>query len=203
MTDDAMAPTPCAPRRRRRVRSVTPFAALVGLVLVAAACGGGSASPGVASLGPTTTTTSPAGAQRGSNATNYADAVSYSQCMRTHGVPNMPDPNSQGNFLFQSGKVNGQSGINPGSSLYVKADRTCSHLLPNGGQMTPAEQQQALAKTLKFVQCMRTHGLPNMADPTTRNGGITLRVPAGEGPNSPKFQAAQKACQSLSPLGGP
>ena len=40
----------------------------------------------------------PSGSQGASNATNYADGVAYAACMRTHGVPNMPDPNSQGNF---------------------------------------------------------------------------------------------------------
>jgi len=172
---------------------------LAGLALAASACGaGGSASPGVASLGSTTTaTTTPAGAQGGNKATNYA--VAYAQCMRTKGVPNMPDPDSNGDFLFKGGRVNGQSGVEPGSSQYQKADRECSHLLPNGGQMTPAEQQQAIAQTLKFVQCMRTHGVPDMPDPRTTNGGIVL---GGRGldPGSPTFQAAQKACRSLSPF---
>jgi hypothetical protein len=144
----------------------------------------------------------PEAAQDGNKAANYADAVAYAGCMRTHGVPNMPDPTSNGSFLDNRGTVNGVKGVEPNSSAFQKADKACSHLLPNGGQLTPAEQQQALARTLKFVQCMRTHGEPNMADPVASNGGISLRVPAG-GPNSPQFLAAQKACRSLSPLGGP
>jgi hypothetical protein len=177
--------------------------ALAALCILAAACGGGgAASPGVASLGSTTTTAAADGAQSGNNAANYADAVAYAACMRTHGVPNMPDPNSEGNFLFKGGSINGVQGVDPRSSEYQKADKACSHLLPNGGQMTPAEQQQALSQALKFVQCLRTHGLPNMADPTTQGGGISLRLPAG-GPNSPQFQAAQKACKAFMPGGGP
>jgi hypothetical protein len=122
--------------------------------------------------------------------------------MRSHGVPDMPDPNAEGSFLFKAGKVNGVSGVDPESPLFRSADSTCSRLLPNGGKMSPAEQQQALAQTLKFVACMRTHGEPTMSDPVVSNGGIELRVPAG-GANSPQFQAAQKACQSLSPGAGP
>jgi hypothetical protein len=181
-------------------------AALLGTLAAAflfAACGdGGFASPGVASLGSASTTTVPEAAQGGNKAANYADAVAYAGCMRTHGVPNMPDPTSNGSFLDNRGTVNGVKGVEPNSSAFQKADKACSHLLPNGGQLTPAEQQQALARTLKFVQCMRTPGEPNMADPVASNGGISLRVPAG-GPNSPQFLAAQKACRSLSPLGGP
>jgi len=198
-----LLPAP-SPLRRGLRRRLGLLVVLAGLVLAASACGGGgSASPGVASLGSATTTMAPAAAQGGNKATDYADAVAYAACMRTHGTPNMPDPNSEGNFLFKGGKVNGQSGVEPGSPTYQKADKACSHLLPNGGQMTPAEQQQALATTLKFVQCMRTHGVPNMPDPTTSNGGIELRGPAGLGPNSPTFQAAMKACRSLAPGGGP
>jgi len=174
------------------------------VALLFAACGGGSpGSPGVANLGSATTTTTPAGAeQSGNKATNYADAVSYAACMRTHGVPNMPDPTSNGSFLNQRGTVNGVAGVDPNSSAFQKADKSCSRLLPNGGHLTPAEQQQLVANALKYVQCLRTHGLPNMPDPITSGGNIALRIPAG-GPNSPQFEAAQKACRSLSPLGGP
>lgn len=66
--------------------------------------------------------------------------------------------------------------------------------------MTAAEQEQALAQALKFVACLRKHGLANMQDPIESDGGIELRGPPG-GPNSPVFQAAQKACQAFA-LGG-
>ena len=194
-----------APRQAKRprvCRAGLPALAVVAIASLAAACGG-SASPGVASLGSTTTTTTPASAaQSTSKATNYADAVAYANCMRTHGEPNMPDPNSNGDFLDVRGTLNGVKGIDPNSSQYEKADKACSHLLPNGGQMTAGEQQQALAQALKFVACLRTHGLPNMPDPVASGGGIALRVPKG-GPNSPQFRAAQTACRSFMPGGGP
>ncbi len=194
----------CHHVRRLRARTLGPFAiALVGLAVVVSACSGGSASPGVASLGSTTTTTNAASAaQNTSKATNYVDAVAYAQCMRTHGVANMPDPTSNGSFLFNRGALNGARGIDPDSSQYQKADTLCRHLLPNGGQPTPAELAQAVAHALKYVACLRDHGLPNMPDPVESGGGIALHGPPGIGPNSPKFQAAQKACQSFLP-GGP
>ena len=191
--------------RRSVGRRLETAVVLVGLVVAATACGGGSAMPGVANLGSsaTTSTTVPTVAAAGDKAADYADAVAYAGCMRSHGVPDMPDPDSNGNFLVKGGQVNGVKGVVTNSAAaYQKADNACSHLLPNGGQMTPAEQQQAIAQALKFVQCMRTHGVPNMPDPKTSNGGIAL---GGRGldPRSPSFQAAQKACRSLSPFPSP
>jgi hypothetical protein len=62
---------------------------------------------------------------------------------------------------------------------------------------------EAMARLLKAAQCMRSHGVPNFPDPTESNGGqaIGFHV-SGIDPNSPQFQAAQKACRSLSPLLG-
>jgi hypothetical protein len=123
--------------------------------------------------------------------------------MRTHGVPNMPDPTSSGQFITKAGTLNGVSGVDQSSPQYASANKACKHLLPDGGQFTPAEQQQALAKLLKYAQCMRTHGVPNMPDPTSAGRGVGLGLPAGVDPNSPQYQSAEAACRSLQPsLGG-
>ena len=55
---------------------------------------------------------------------------------------------------------------------------------------------------LAFSACMRSHGVPSFPDPTS-NGGISIQVQPGSGidPNSPAFQSAQRACQSLLPAG--
>ena len=120
--------------------------------------------------------------------------------MRSHGVPNFPDPNAQGGIVA--------NGIDTGSSTFHAAANGCRHLLPNGGQPTPAQQAQALAQALKFSQCMRSHGISGFPDPQSLpGGGIRIAIRAGQGsnlnPTNPQFQAAQKACQSLNPLGGP
>ncbi len=179
-------PPPCTRLRRIGLLVV----ALVGVGLLVAACGDGSSSPGGAAPG-------------GSTTSNYKDAVAYAQCMRTHGVPNMPDPTSSGQFITKAGTLNGVSGVDQSSPQYASANKACEHLLPDGGQFTPAEQQQALAKLLKYAQCMRTHGVPNMPDPTTAGRGVGLGLPAGVDPNSPQYQSAEAACRSLQPgLGG-
>jgi len=185
-----------------RLSGAVPLAfVIVGVGVLAAACGGGSAGPGVASLGPASSTTTLATvSQGGIGSANYTDAVSYAQCMRSHGIVNFPDPNSQGDFLLTK-----STHFDPNTRRFNSADKACRHLLPNGGQITPAEQQQMLAAALKFVACMRAHGLPTFPDPTTSGNRVGIRIGPASGirPNSPKFQAAQKACQPLLMAGQP
>jgi len=192
--------------------------------LLVAACGSSPNNASVAHLGITTTTNaagspgvsppatsdssgpsggsgpaSGSGPQRGfaiATGGTGADALAFSECMRSHGVPNFPDPNAQG--VIQG------SGINPSSSSFQAANKDCRHLLPNGGVPTPAEQAKALAQALKMSQCMRSHGITDFPDPQTGAGGgiqISLHSTPGSdlNPNSPKFQAAQKACPSFRP----
>ncbi len=167
--------------------------ALTGLALAAAACSGGSAAPQVASLGSTTTVASAPASQGGASSASYAKAVSYASCMRTHGVPNMPDPNSKGQFLSVKGVLNGVD-VDTGSSQYAKANKDCQHLLPNGGAPTAAGLQKALTKALQLVACMHHHGFPTMPDPSTSGDGLSLRPPAGVSLSSPQLQAAMRAC---------
>ena len=169
-----------------------------------AACGG-SPSSGVANLGSTTTTTQTSSSQTagsgGSTASKYKAALAYVGCMRSHGVSNFPDPTSDGqiNVKFAYGGKDGapaSSGIDRMSPQYISADQTCRHLLP-GGVPTPAQNQQALAKELKFAQCMRSHGVSNFPDPT--NAGVVRLI--GVDQNSPQYRRAQKACEALVPGG--
>ncbi len=123
---------------------------------------------------------------------NFTKALKYSACMRAHGVPNFPDPSSSGVIQFGS-----STGINPSSPQFKRAQASCRGYLPDGGKMTPAEQQKALAQALKFAQCMRTHGVLGFPDPTANGGGVGFQLKSGSGvdPTSPAFQAAQKACR--------
>jgi hypothetical protein len=188
--------------RRRLWSAILGLLTLIAVGLLAGGCGGGSASPEVASIGSTTLASVSAAAQGGNKATDYLDAVKYAGCMRTHGVVNFPDPTSGGDFLFHSGKLNGSSGVNPNSAQFVSANKACQHLLPNGGQPTAAETQHIVAQTLKLAQCMRSHGVPNFPDPTVSNGNVSIRFGgAGNDPRSPQFRAANNACKQYSPGG--
>jgi hypothetical protein len=170
---------------------------LVGVGLLTAACGG-SPSAGVASIGSTTTATS---AGSGGNTPTFQHALRYVDCMRAHGVPNFPDPSSDGqiNVDFAHGGKDGSPaspGIDRMSPQYISADQTCRHLLP-GGVPTPEQNQQALAEDLKYAQCMRSHGVANYPDPNPNNPNVVRLI--GVDMNSPRFLAAQKTCNTLVP----
>lgn len=161
------------------------------LILVAAACGGGSASPGVASIGSTTSTTSATASQGRSSSSTYADAVAYAQCMRAHGVGNFADPTSTGNFLFK-----GSGSANPANNPNISsANKACAHLLPNGGQPTAAQQQKVAAAALTYAQCMRAHGVLNFPDPGP-GGGINLGGNESIDQNTPQFKVALNTCRT-------
>lgn len=59
---------------------------------------------------------------------------------------------------------------------------------------------------LAFIACMRTHGEPNMPEPSfSKNGrSASIDINAGSGidPNSPRFLGATKACEHLLPNKG-
>jgi hypothetical protein len=173
--------------------------AVVGLSMLAAACGGGSTGAKVAQVG-TTSSTKGSGSSSASRAGN---PTAYSACMRSHGVPNFPDPDSKGRIKITSGvSANGQkTGVDVHSPQFDRARKACDNLLPNGGRPTAAEQQQEQQQMLKFAQCMRSHGVPKFPDPKA-GGMMTLGAKTGVDPNTPAFQAAQKTCQKLVP-GGP
>jgi hypothetical protein len=119
--------------------------------------------------------------------------------MRGHGVANFPDPNNDGQIIFNfaSGGKDGalaSSGIDRMSPTYISADQSCRHLLP-GGVLTPAQNQLELTQELKFALCMRGHGVTNYPDPTT--AGVVRLL--GVDTNSSLYLKAQKVCQILVP----
>jgi hypothetical protein len=170
--------------------------------LLAAGCGGGSSGARVAQVGTTTTNTSGSSSSGGSGKGN---AAAFSACMRKNGVPDFPDPDSNGNIRITGGrdKSGRMFGLDPNSSQFKRAQKACRKLQPNGGKPTPQEQAREQQQALKFSQCMRSHGVPKFPDPKfTPNGGSLLRIGKDVNPNSPQFKAAQKACSKLVP-GGP
>jgi hypothetical protein len=167
---------------------------MVGLSLLAAGCGSSPSAGGVAQVTTNKTGTnsaSPSGSGKG-------DPAAYSVCIRKHGVPNFPDPDSQGRIHF--GVQNGQTGVD--TAQFAKAQNACKSLQPNGGAPSPQAQAKAVKQMLQFGQCMRSHGVPKFPDPKVSSGGgagITLSKNSGVDPNSPQFKAAQQACQTLVP----
>jgi hypothetical protein len=80
--------------------------------------------------------------------------------VRQHGVPNFPDPDSNGN---PPANVKQIARSNP---QFPAANSACVHLLPNGNQPAQADPQQAWSDYRHFAGCMRSHGVSNFPDPT-------------------------------------
>lgn len=81
--------------------------------------------------------------------------------MRSHGVPNFPDPNASGGFSIGPG-------IHPRSRAFKAAQSKCQSLmgLPLPGSTTHPTAEQ-LARMVKVSHCMRQHGITDFPDPTT------------------------------------
>jgi hypothetical protein len=161
-------PRRTASRRTAAWRTAAPAVALVTIAGLAAACGGGASTP--------------------AGHSNFDIALAYARCMRTHGDLNWPDPNSQGQFV----KTKSDSAA---FQAPASAYRDCQHLLPNGGQLTTAEQNAVTPLMLKFTGCMRSHGILNFPDPIVNAQGAVFDPPKGLDPNSPQVTAARHACQ--------
>jgi hypothetical protein len=78
-------------------------------------------------------------------------ALKFSQCMRTHGVPNFPDPKFSGGGTRLTLKATGTNRIDPNSSQFQAAQKTCQSDLPRppGAKGGPggavADSSQAVA----------------------------------------------------------
>lgn len=194
MKTDTTPTTHHRPHRRPRLAAGALVAALAGVAVLAAACGGGPPIAGVAHLGSTTTTTGVSGSGS-TGAGKNGGLLAYSQCMRSHGLPDFPDPNSQGVIEGKSSSASGgnASDLNPNSPTYQAAQKACQKYASAG--TTPADQAQQLAQALKYAACMRSHGVTDFPDPTVVNGQIEF---SGSGiGRSPDYQSANTACQSL------
>lgn len=150
--------------RLRRARLLIAVPALLALPL--AACG----SPGSSSSAAPAASAS-SGSQSGTAA--------FAQCVRSHGVPDMPDPQN-GHFIMNSAV---QSNPNLQSAL-----QACEHLLGAGGLGSGPNNPAGL----NFAHCMQTHGVPQFPDPAA-NGAIN--VPSSVR-NSAQFPKAEQECQS-------
>jgi hypothetical protein len=94
-------------------------------------------------------------------------ALAYSRCMRAHGVPKFPDPNSGGGFPKVSLEQLGVS-----TTVFQTAQNRCRYLLPNGGSgPSQTEVQQIMSGMLQFARCMRSHGVADWPDPVIDAGG--------------------------------
>ena len=102
----------------------TPVAAAAAFSLLAAGCGGSGRAPGAAG----SSTTAAGTTQNG--------AVAFTRCMRSHGVPNFPDPPPIGARAPKPSPS--QLGVS--SSAFQAAASACDRLTANGGRPESAAQ---------------------------------------------------------------
>ena len=127
---------------------------------------------------------------KGSASDTHAQGVRYADCMSSHGVSNFPDPSPGGGFDLRA------LGAEAGSPTFLAAQTACAKLQP-GGSARPApftgeQEQQMVAK----ADCIRTHGVPNLPDPTTVGPGTFGEpyLPPGWNLEAPAVVKAMKAC---------
>ncbi|MDE3133099.1 MAG: hypothetical protein KGL15_03430 [Acidobacteriota bacterium] len=167
-----------------------PFALLVSaaaLALLVAACGGSRKPP-------------PSSASTGGSSQNSGvrDAYRYSACMRTHGVTNFQDPHVKTNGNSVAVAIHVDPAIT-GSPAFKSAQKTCAHILPNGGNgPTQAQLHARTEAILAFAKCMRQHGFPRFPDPNSQ-GQLPPAALAKAGINlqQPAIKPAADACASV------
>ena len=157
-------------------RSPAAFAAVISASVVAA-CGSSSTRSGTdAGGGP---------------------LLKYAQCMRGHGVPNFPDPRRTGGLVIPND-------MNTQAPAFRSAEQACAGLGPSGaGSMQSSESRKL--QLLAIARCMRAHGVPSFADPTSSPpppssgnaigaNGWYLALGTAQERRSPAFKQAAARC---------
>jgi hypothetical protein len=184
------------------MRTVAAIMVTTSLALLAAACGGSSGSD-IARLGSTAAQSSPSSAGSGGSSdagrSTHADALRYSQCMRSQGIIDFPDPSANGTFAIPGAGPNRD--LNRDNPSFQVAERACQRYSPQQN-MSPAQHAQLAREYLRFASCARSHGLSDFPDPITGSGGHPgFHFSGGSGSdlnaNNPAFQRGVETCQRI------
>lgn len=184
--------------RHRRPGALAVLVATTALAL--AACSGSGDSPQVASLSSPATGASlaassspPTSASPGVQvAANLAQLVDeWAACERAHGDPNQADPTIDANGVINiSVPVN----VTPAGDIH-NLTGTCTEYLAQAQNelraANPVAPPPDQSELLKYVNCMRTNGVPNYPP---LNGDQPDFNDAGVNPDSPAFERANQLC---------
>ncbi len=185
------------PPLRRAALVTGGILAVVGAV---AGCGGGPSTPGVATRTTSNTTVVPSTG----GSVQTTGLVAYASCMRSHGLPNFPDPTSSGG-IPKDAVVSAFQAVS--NSAAEAAQNACRDLLPVGGSLSGQVNQPVTAQDrqdyLKAAACMRSQGFPAFPDPTFQNDSVQTNVPSSIDQNSSRFTSAATICTKLIPAGLP
>ena len=155
---------------------------LAGLAL--AACGGGDDSK-------------PTG--RGSSQAEFQKAqLDFARCMRKHGV-DFPDPQPPGKGDGGPAVFVGPAPGTPRSALR-KGEKECGPLLEKirPPELSPEQEREFADNALEFARCMRGQGI-DMPDPRIDGRRVSLQLPEGLAPGSPRLRKAEQACRRYQP----
>jgi hypothetical protein len=191
-------------REVSRPRRVGLFIALplIGVALLATACGGGSTKT---SSSASSSTTAPSGS---TGSTAAASRAKFTQCLESHGVPASvasagfgrrgPGGSTSSTTTGGSSSTGGTPAARSGLlTQYQSAFNACRSDLPSGlgrgGNLNSAT-------FAAYRNCLEIHGVtvPTTTPGSTGSGG-GFGGGFGGASQSPAFQAAQKACASLLP----
>jgi hypothetical protein len=136
--------------------------------------------------------------------------------MRSHGVPDFPDPDRTGNLPKGDAHTFGVS-----SAQLQMSQRACEQVLPNAGGSFQQETQQCietddcpqavvqqiLTVQRKYSRCMRSHGFSNWPDPTIDSQGRPYFDVSKAGlsqaeTRTARWTSADRVCERLAGVGG-
>jgi hypothetical protein len=138
-------------------------------------------------------------------ASGASAGVRYSNCMRSHGVPNFPDPGGTSDGV----KIGfGRHLVTP---AFQAAQKTCASLLPGAGPGGSGQPSAALEKQMLAVaECMRAHRVSGFPDPTMTTpsspagnsfvftqDGVSFVFPSTINLQSPAVKQAATACHFI------
>lgn len=151
-----------------QLRIATPFAVVCGLLI--GACGSAHK------------VTHP-------HSASYTRELRYSDCMRSQGVSNFPDPAVGGGFDM---RALGSTVLS--SPAFASAQKACAKLQP-GGPKPPQITSHQIYEMAAKASCIRRHGFSNFPDPSLSGNGLT--PPSNWNPESPASIRARKACANV------
>jgi hypothetical protein len=187
--------------RRRRLGALAVLVATTALAL--AACSGSGDSPQVASLSSSPAANSPAagtspetGTSPGTGtvqeAANLGQLVDeWAACERVHGDPNQADPTIDANgVIYISVPVN----VTPVGDIHDLTGTCTGYLAQAQSELraaNPVAPPPDQSELLKYVNCMRTNGVPNYPYP---NGDQANFNGTGINPDSPAVVRVSDLC---------
>jgi hypothetical protein len=130
------------------------------------------------------------------SSSGYDKQYAAARCMRAHGVPNFPDPGSDGGNPVAESPGSDTitiAGIPFSGPAFVNAEKRCDPL--GLGSSRPPISEHQKEQLIAFAECMRHHGLTRWADPLfPPSGGIEQVGQSAYNRDDPKVLAASAAC---------